>query len=79
MILPPAYIGHHPPFPICTVTSPITRLWHQPLGHINPHRFRSMGSKGVAYGVPLIYSLLEQSPSCFQGKQAQTPVSKLAI
>jgi hypothetical protein len=73
------YILNNPAFRICAVQSPeVGQLWHRRMGHLNPHSLRSMGSKGVAIGVPLISGALAPCTSCYEGKQSRRPAPKEA-
>jgi hypothetical protein len=73
------YILNNPEFPICAVQSlEVGRLWHRRMGHLNQHSLRSMGSKGVAVGVPLISDTPSSCTSCYEGKQSRHPAPKEA-
>ena len=73
------YIVEHPRFPICAIqSSEVGQLWHHRMEHLNPHSLRSMGSKGVATGLPLISGSTTTCESCYEGKQSRHPTPKIA-
>ena len=73
------YIVERPKFPICAIQSAeVGKLWHKRMGHLNQHSLRSMGSKGVVEGVPLISGSPALCDSCCEGKQTRQPAPKVA-